>query len=64
MRYIKTSSIKNLVKSHGRRIGKDAPTVLDAWVEKKVSAAVEKHNGGKPIDADVMNFVLTERERF
>ena len=58
MRYVKASSIKSLAKSRGKRIGKDALAMLDVWVERKVNAALEKHNGGKPIDADVMILVL------
>lgn len=61
--YIKPSAVKRYAKTaHSKRISKEFLAALDKFVEEKVRAAAEVHNGGKKtIDASVAAFVLGPR---
>lgn len=57
--YIKTSAIKKLAKTHGKRVSADFLAVLDQLVENKVIIATKEHNGGKKtMDSAVAGFVI------
>jgi hypothetical protein len=47
MKYINVSQVRKLANSHGKRVGKDFLTLLDAMIERNVIQACKVHNGGK-----------------
>jgi len=58
MTYIRTSKVKALCKSLGKRTGKDFLTQLNMHIEKKITEACKVHNGGKiTLDGDVAVYV-------
>jgi hypothetical protein len=57
--YLKSGKIRQLVKSKGRRLGKDFLHALDVHVAEKIEAACRQHNGGRiTLDRDVAALVL------
>lgn len=59
MTYIVVSNVKKLAHAHNKRVGQDFLARLNHFVERKLAAALEVHNGGrKTLDAAVADYVL------
>lgn len=55
---LKKDGVRRFAREHGKRLGKDFLRELDGFVEEKVRAACDVHNGGKKtLDATVAVFV-------
>lgn len=46
-KYIKASTIKKFAKERGKRVSAEFLLSLDEYINNKMSAACEEHNGGK-----------------
>lgn len=58
--YIRPSIVRRLVKSNGKRVSKAFLYALDAFIERKVIAACNEHNGGrKTLDASIAAYCIT-----
>ena len=59
MHYIKSSNIKKLVKTNGKRTSQKFLEALDRYIETKIIQAVNTHNGGrKTLDSGVAGYIL------
>jgi hypothetical protein len=59
LHYIKTSAVKKLANTHGKRAGKGFLEALDRLVERKVLQALAEHNGNKKtLDEALAGYVL------
>lgn len=62
MIYIKPSTVRKFVKSHGKRTSKAFLEALDRYIEKKLLTAVTQHNGSKKtLDEAVAAFIFGNR---
>ena len=60
--YIKSSAIRKLIKSHGKRTSAEFLAQLDRWLAAKVEDACKEHNGGKKtLDAALASYMLGNR---
>ena len=60
--YIRTAAIKRIAKAHGKRVGKDFLSALDAYLHRKVEDACREHNGGrKTLDSALAAYYLGNR---
>lgn len=57
--YLVVSKVKSRAKDAGKRVGKDFLMRLDAFIDRKLEAALKEHNGGKvTIDGALADYVL------
>lgn len=57
--YLKATIIRGLAKSHGKRVSRAFLNALDQYVEAKVIAACQTHNGGlKTLDAGLAHYLF------
>ena len=57
-KYLVTSRVRALAKSHGKRIGADFLATLDQFVKERIDRACSQHNGGKiTLDQTIARFV-------
>jgi hypothetical protein len=62
--YIRPSIVRRLVKANGKRLSQAFLYALDSYIERKVIAACNEHNGGrKTLDASVAAYVITGSKR-
>jgi hypothetical protein len=62
MIYIKPSTVRKFIKSHGKRTSKEFLEALDRYIEKKLLTGVAEHNGGKKtLDAAVAAYIFGNR---
>jgi len=60
--YIKPSSVKKYIKSHGKRTSKEFLEALDRYLEAKLLTAVREHNGGKKtLDSALAGYIFGNR---
>lgn len=58
--YLVESHLKQKVHERGKRIGADAVSVLDAFIDQAIESAARTHNGGRQtIDGTVMRMALS-----
>lgn len=57
--YLKATIIRGLAKSHGKRVSRAFLHALDQYVEAKIIAACQTHNGGlKTLDAGLAHYLF------
>lgn len=62
MIYIKPSTVRKFIKSHGKQTSKEFLEALDRYIEKKLLDAVSQHNGGKRrLDSGVAAYIFGNR---
>lgn len=58
--YIRTSIVRRLAKANGKRVSKAFLYAVDAYIERKIIAACNEHNGGrKTLTADIAAYCIT-----
>lgn len=58
--YLRPSLVRRLAKANGKRVSKNFLYALDSFIERKILAACDEHNGGrKTLDAAVCAYVIT-----
>jgi len=57
--YIKTSAIRKLVKSHGKRTSQEFLIALDHYIQERIEKVAKEHNGGKKtLDAKLLAYLV------
>jgi hypothetical protein len=57
--YLVVSKVKQRAKDAGKRVGKDFLMRLDAFIDRKMVAALAEHNGGKKtLDGAMADYIL------
>lgn len=60
--YIKPSTIRKFIKSHGKRTSKEFLEALDRYLEAKLLVAIKEHNGGKKtLDSALAGYIFGNR---